>query len=83
MKTGEKIDLKRVAQEGRETVEMFHDKKAWAGEKEMKAMLEAGAQVVQSQRQIGGDFVIEVIFDGIHFVHTNKVPLAAPRKGYE
>ena len=69
------IDLDAIVREARETIEAFHDEKVWAGREEMDAIIEAGAQIIQNRRQISGGHVTEVIFNGIHFIHSSSYPL--------
>ena len=71
----EKVDLGIVVREAREGIEVLHDEKAYVNEKVMKALIKAGAQIIKNHKQYTGTYLIEVMFDGIHFTHTSRDPL--------
>lgn len=72
------IDLKKLVLEASQDLEATGDKKAWAREVEMRALIAAGAEVVRNCKQIDGTHLTEVIFENIHFTHAGQYPLIPP-----
>lgn len=65
-------DLNKLVLGARLYLRVSGDKKAWAEEAEMRALIAAGAKVIRNYRQDNGSHVTEVIFKNIPFTHTSK-----------
>ena len=54
------------------------DNKRWASREEMLCLINAGARVINDSEIEGGKYVIEAIYDSIHFAHVSIYPLIPP-----
>lgn len=66
------MDLSEIVKQAKIHMRIYEDKKAWASEDEIKALVAASAEGLQKQyQQYSGTYVVEVVFEGIRFTHTN------------
>lgn len=68
-------DVKEVVRKARKFMKATGDHKSWATEKEMLALLAAGAQVIRTFQQNEESYVTEATYEGIHFINTSRYPL--------
>ncbi|MEK7659565.1 MAG: hypothetical protein AAB338_02880 [Patescibacteria group bacterium] len=67
------MDVEKIVREAKKFMETSGDHKSWATEREMIALIAAGAQVIKDVRE-SNTYILEVIYKGIWFIHVSRNP---------